>query len=93
MTEFSKIPEVEHFAVISEKTTSVYHEGDERSRTHPGHGYPAYTSTITSIEYEVFKSEADLIDWLKWNQNGAKKFRVIKVTPMTVELNLSIKVK
>ena len=35
------------YAII--ETDSIYHEGDERSRTHPGHGYPAHTERITKI--------------------------------------------
>lgn len=31
------------------ETTNIHHEGDERSRTHPGHGYPEYTETIQIV--------------------------------------------
>lgn len=34
-------------AVLYEE--SEYIEGDERSRTNPGHGYPAHTRTYTRI--------------------------------------------
>lgn len=39
----SKIPNKKHWAIF--RSTSVSIPGDERSRTSPGHGYPA------SIEY------------------------------------------
>lgn len=29
------------------------YEGDERSRTHPGHGYPAYTETVDTVTHYV----------------------------------------
>lgn len=60
VTDVSKIPSGEHWAII--ENTTISHEGDERSRTNPGHGYPAYTeSAITYTAYtnkEEF--EADL---------------------------------
>lgn len=30
---------------------TIYHEGDERSRTHPGHGYAAYTEQVDKNTY------------------------------------------
>jgi hypothetical protein len=38
-----------HLAIIEFGT--IYHEGDERSRTNPGHGYPAYTETTSKYIY------------------------------------------
>jgi hypothetical protein len=49
----SDIPSQEHWAII--KGSSVHHEGDERSRTAPEHGYPAYTEQI--VEYEAYLTE------------------------------------
>ena len=37
----------------------VHHEGDERSRTNPGHGYPAYTENILKIRMFVTKDEEE----------------------------------
>lgn len=45
-----EVPRQEHWAII--EGTAVHHESDERSRTNPGHGYPAYTENI--ITYQVF---------------------------------------
>ena len=42
-------------------TRHINHEGDERSRTHPGHGYPAYTESVT--EFRSFKSKEDFEEW------------------------------
>jgi hypothetical protein len=52
-------PEGEHLAII--KFDSIYIEGDERSRTNPGHGYPAHTEQTMS--YTAFKLE-DREAWL-----------------------------
>lgn len=49
----SDFPEGPHLAIID--FGSIYIPGDERSRTHPGHGYPA--STETTVEYIVWKIE------------------------------------
>jgi len=53
VTSPSDVPKGPHFAIIIFKTKQVHHEGDERSRTNPGHGYPAYTEDISSNEYYV----------------------------------------
>lgn len=47
------VPEGHHFAIIVFKTQSVHIPGDERSRTNPGHGYPASTETFHTTEYSV----------------------------------------
>ena len=54
------VPCGKHYVVIVYKTTSVHHEGDERSRTHPGHGYPEYTETLECFEHWV---STDRSDW------------------------------
>jgi len=39
------------------KTTSVYIPGDERSRTHPGHGYPERTEMHDTFEIYLFEDK------------------------------------
>lgn len=51
-----KIPQGDHWAIIKFETISIDHEGDERSRTHPGHGYPAYTEHLSTSTYFAFNS-------------------------------------
>lgn len=46
-----QMPSEEHWAIIIFETTSTYVPGDERSRTAPGHGYPAHTKTNNSFMY------------------------------------------
>lgn len=55
MAQLSDVPQHGHWAII--QTTSVHIPGDERSRTNPGHGYPA--STETFITYRAFVSQAE----------------------------------
>ena len=37
------------YLVITER--KIHHEGDEYSRQHPGHGYPAWTETVEKVDY------------------------------------------
>lgn len=51
----SDIPKGEHWAIIESRILTI--PGDERSRTNPGHGFPA--STEQYISYEAFLNEDD----------------------------------
>jgi len=68
----SEIPAEPHWAILIFETRSesmrkhwkgelrgesIYVEGDERSCTCPGHGYPAHTEVYPTYEYWVIKSE------------------------------------
>lgn len=60
----SEFPNTPHYAIITFETTYIHHEGDERSRTNPGHGYPAHTETIRNLKYLSFdKTEEGKIEW------------------------------
>lgn len=48
------MPKQKHWAILIFSSRSIYHEGDERSRTNPGHGYAAYTETVDSAAYHAF---------------------------------------
>jgi len=50
----------EKYAVI--RKVSHHIPGDERSRTHPGHGYPAHTVTETVIQ--TFESKEEWEAWI-----------------------------
>lgn len=67
----------------------VYHEGDERSRTHPGHGYPAHTETIRT--FKEFKNEEELKNWIKRNEN--KTFQVIKYQELKIKKEIVIDIE
>jgi hypothetical protein len=53
-------------------TEQFYHEGDERSRNCPGHGYPAWTETVLSVRQFVTQSEEE------WREAIASLFLVDK---------------
>lgn len=45
-------PKGEHFVIL--EFDSIYIPGDERSRTHPGHGYPEHSED--TVKYIIFKT-------------------------------------
>jgi hypothetical protein len=63
------VPTGQHYAILVYKSESVYIEGDERSRTSPGHGYPAHTEVYESFEHYVTQ---DKNEWLKAVEEFAK---------------------
>lgn len=80
------IPNTNHFAIITEKT--VYIEGDERSKTHPGHGYPA--SNETFLEYHAFTDEKKWVDEIERLTDRKIAFKAIKASPVKVTVAVKI---
>ena len=78
----SDIPNKEHFAIILGRSTHI--PGDERSRTNPGHGYPA--STEYSIEYYLFFDQTNLKNAIKELNAENQPFKLIQVKPLTVNI-------
>lgn len=66
VTKDTDVPQRQHYGIIVFKSKQIHHEGDERSRTNPGHGYPAYTERIQLNDYYVTLDkklwEADVIE-------------------------------
>lgn len=88
---------VPHFAALTFNTQTVHHEGDERSRTCPGHGYPAYTETIKTIDYTVLKNESEVTEWVRKHESGNRystptPYRIIHVNPVTIKTELAVTV-
>lgn len=72
------------FLVVSKRT--IHHEGDQRSRDFPGHGYGAYSEEVDVVK-EYFDEESLRLDLL---EKELKFYRVYKVTPVKVTRNVSI---
>lgn len=56
-----------------------YHvPGDERSRTNPGHGYPAHD--VSFVSFVEFTDEHAMMDWVKKNDSASlpKKYKLVK---------------
>ena len=78
-----------HFAALV--FTTVHIPGDERSRTHPGHGYPAEAKSI--VQYITFESREELEGWVLEQESKVKvskywreDYQVIEVKPLTVSV-------
>ena len=80
---------MEKYGIIEEVVTYV--EGDERSRTNPGHGYGSYTDITTEIW--IFDDREKWEDWIK--RNVDKKFTpiVYREAKVTKEVKISIDVE
>jgi hypothetical protein len=79
----------EQFAVIIWR--AEYHEGDERSRTHPGHGYPAYTTEFQ--EFKPFEDENEFKKWVEFQEksgSGKERYQAIKYVPLLISTSISI---
>jgi len=95
LTSPEKLPEQVHFAALIFKSRSIYHEGDKRSRTNPGHGYPAYTETVNTIEYLPFASRQEMESWVikaetaKYDQ---PKYRLIEAKPLSAKVSATVNI-
>lgn len=76
----SDVPMGHHYAVLVYESTNVHHEGDERSRTNPGHGYPAYDETVNTFEHWVTESKEEWESFVK-AQDFKQSSQSYKKTP------------
>lgn len=81
----------EVFAVSYEET--IHHEGDQRSRDFPGHGYGEYTESKTI--FKSFNSQKEFEDWVKVETSRpyGKKFKAYRCTPIEVTTEVKIVIK
>ncbi len=86
MTSMSKIPATAHWAILTEQT--VITPGDERSRTHPGHGYSEHTDTY--INYEAFDNEKGRRLRVVSMTQLKIPFRAIKAIPARVSIKVEV---
>ena len=84
----NSIPKEEHYAVLLFDTIHI--PGEERSRTNPGHGYPA--STETAIKYITFKDREELQQWILLKGDN-KNFLPIMSKPLEVVKSVSVELK
>lgn len=78
------------FAVIYD--TSVTIPGDERSRSHPGHGYPEHT--VVTREIKQFPNEKEFRNWI-FNEEARthkRKYQAVKCIPIEVTTKIEIKI-
>jgi len=68
---------------------NVHFEGDERSRTNPGHGYPAHTETYSNLL--LFDSKEQVENWVI--ENEERSFLVMEMIPLQVEKSVKLSLK
>jgi hypothetical protein len=73
--------------------TQTYIPGDERSRKHPGHGYPE--QTIEKVEVIEFSDIEKFNDWIRREEGriyGKQDYRAFICEPVTVTKEVNIKI-
>lgn len=88
-----KMPKGPHWAIVTYETRYV--EGDERSRTNPGHGYPAYTESYVS--YQAFDDEHEWVKEIRRkaeanHRSRPEAFTAMRVIPAEVTTSVQVKV-
>jgi len=89
VTTKDKFPSAPHWAILKFSTTHV--PGDERSRTNPGHGYPAHT--VDNVSYEAFYTEEKFLAALHRLENDTfthGRYSAFKVEPLTIKTTISV---
>ena len=66
--------------------------GDERSRTHPGHGYPEHTEEY--VEMVPFESREAMEAWVQRSTTGYSKprFKLIRYEELDYATTVSVRV-
>lgn len=85
VTSIQDIPDGEFEAVL--ENHSVFIPGDERSRTNPGHGYPAHTEH--SMTMLLFQTRQNMIEWIE-KQKYHSNFCVVKVKKIPFQNRVQI---
>lgn len=91
----SDVPVTKHYAILVYNITSVYREGDERSKTHPGHGYPSGYDTYDSFEHYVTEDKNVWLAAIEEFMNSDKKndficFEVQKLVKVNMKMVVEI---
>jgi hypothetical protein len=84
-----KFPSAPHWAIL--KFSSTHVPGDERSRTNPGHGYPAHS--VDNVSYEAYYTEEKFLAAVAELENGSYhhgRYSVLKVEPLTIKTTVSV---
>ena len=82
-------PSEDHYAIV--EFSSVHVPGDERSRTHPGHGYPAHD--VPTMSYKAYD------DQIEWEKEIARleerkaRYKAFSAKPARVSVKTTIRVR
>ena len=92
ISDKSEIPTTPHWALLEFGTIHI--PGDERSRTHPGHGYGE--TTESTIKYMAFDSQEEITAYLQKENNSLfgsrlEKYQAVFVQPKFVTTTVTVK--
>ena len=93
VTKPSDVPVGRHYAIIVYKTISVYIPGDERSRTNPGHGYPAHSDEYNVNEHYVTLDHAEWVREIEKLEDNRHKYHGSPYCAFIVEQTATVQVK
>jgi hypothetical protein len=82
------LPDGEFYAIV--QNNSVHIPADERSKTHPGHGYPASTEYFLGMR--IFSKE-DLIEEIKRRQSKVSSrdnFKILQIKTVSFETEIKV---
>ncbi len=79
------------YAIVETTTSQVWVEGDERSRTNPGHGYPEGYETTYTTTFTEFPNLEALKQRLKWKMPSGK-YRIIAFRDLKVDTEIVVTV-
>lgn len=77
------------FAII--RNISRYVEGDERSRTNPGHGYPAGYETYTTIDTYTDEAAWKRAIEHSYRDHQSGSALAVRCTPVSVSTKIELK--
>lgn len=89
VSEKSQLPEAPHLAALV--FSSIHIPCDERSRTNPGHGYPAEDRPV--VNYIAFDTREEAQKWVERQEQssyGDKNYRIVEAFPRQVTTTVSV---
>ena len=82
------MPDGLHWAIITGERVTI--PGDERSRTHPGHGYPEHTKSY--ITYEAFSDKAEFErEYQRRTEEAAKRDGFYRDNFICIEVSATLR--
>lgn len=93
VTSATSVPKGPHFMILVFKREGQYRPGDERSRTHPGHGYPEGVDYIDTTDVYCFTNKASLLKELERlydEKRDRQDIVILQVTPLQPSVKLDI---
>ena len=91
VTSRGRFPTEPHWVIL--KFSSTHVPGDERSRTNPGHGYPAHS--VPHVDYQAYLTEEKFLAALQELEDRSytsDDYVALKVEPLTVTKTISVSV-